>query len=687
MQLTNTTQQPERLIELSLAKKEYSGTATNYLPTAVSVSSLEEILTSHNYSPIIWNQNYRLSANFAYAVGFCMDIDNGMTIEDAEVILNHNNLNFVLITTKSHNADAHRFRVFIPFNKNINTFAQYLTAAHAINGLLGSKCDPKVFDGARQLYGSPVGSYFNSCWTGNDFDVTPYIGIDLSSVSSGAGDWNDNLIVRDKNGKEISVKDITGKTAIYCNWHDDHNPSAFIDYNKKSENWFIHCSSSKCNKTYWKTKKVKSFAEQSEHFWSHGSKIYEMGIIGDFYHFKEIGEKKYYSFVNAVGIQDKSVAFDWLLKNHHISNVIRIDYVGDPLAKIHSYEVKNEQGLIEVKFTVLPVEIQDNQFIDNYLQATFGQYKDFIKQYMAVYSYSDYKKLPTLILVGQRGVGKSKFAELMAEIYPQRSQFWTASQESFNSELQKKLLIADETVSSDKKNYLYLKRISGQNHHLINEKFTPKYQVKNNVNVIILSNNLLPIFVEREELPTSQANNQFFVYEIKPFTGNIDAQFAEKLKARLGYYIRTELKQVFDKLDLSKNRYSVPVPITPEEHKLFKSSVTVEQMNADKFLEELINKYTGTLVWDLYEFVKSGYVPVDAICTELQISKQDKRSIVHSLRERDYLSSSETQRLQTGIRREYCYLMTDKLKAKIERDKEIACCAQNAREQQARKVA
>ncbi|MDP1675312.1 MAG: DUF5906 domain-containing protein [Bacteroidota bacterium] len=662
----NPTTNHERLIKLSLHPIDYSGTATDYQPNDVNVNELQNVLTSHNYSPIIWLHNHRKKENFSFATGFCLDIDKGMTISEAESILLKNNLNYALVTTKSHKSDAHRFRVLIPFSRKLLTFHQYELAALSIDKLFNSKCDDAVFDGARQLYGSPTGAYYKECWTGNDYDVTPFTGFDLSSLLYGTGDFNDNLIVKDSNGNEISIKDIDKKMPICCPFHEDTTPSAFIEFSKDSDNWFIRCST--CAKTYWKTKLRKPIDERCKDFWSHTSKIYEMGITGDHYHFKEIGEKKFYSFIGAFDKNDKAASFDWLLKHHHISNILRIDYIGDPLAREHTYEVKKDEGLVEVKFTALPVEIQNNQFIEDFLDSTFGEYKEFIKQYMAVYSYTDFRKLPTLILVGDRGVGKSKFAEMLAEIYPQRSQFWTAKEENFNTELQKKLLIADETVTSKKENYLYLKRISGQNYHPINEKFQPKYQVKNNVNVIILSNSLLPVFVEREEFPTSTANNQFFVHKIQPFKGELDAQIAEKLKARLGYYVRTVLKKVYNRLDMSKYRYSIPVPITSDEQKLFHSSMSIEQMVSDTFVQKLVEKYPA-----YHEFMDAGYVPIDIICDELNISKQDKRSIVHNLRERNYISPDNVVRKMFGDRREYCFKMTEILKSKIDTDIKIDC--------------
>jgi len=41
----------------------------------------------------------------------------------------------------------------------------------------------------------------------------------------------------------------------------------------------------------------------------------------------------------------------------------------------------------------------------------------FIKKYLAVYTYTSYRKLPTLVLKGERSNGKITFAEMVADIY------------------------------------------------------------------------------------------------------------------------------------------------------------------------------------------------------------------------------------------------------------------------------
>jgi hypothetical protein len=50
--------------------------------------------------------------------------------------------------------------------------------------------------------------------------------------------------------------------------------------------------------------------------------------------------------------------------------------------------------------------------------------------------------------------------------------------------------------------------------------------------------------VAKDEKPTSEENNQFFVLDFKRFRGAIDPDMDEKLEARIGHYVRTELQTV-----------------------------------------------------------------------------------------------------------------------------------------------
>ena len=97
-------------------------------------------------------------------------------------------------------------------------------------------------------------------------------------------------------------------------------------------------------------------------------------------------------------------------------------------------------------------------------------------------------------------------------IFPTISQMWEAEGRSFKPEGEKKRLIADETVCDDKEQYELLKQYAGGKLATVNKKYLPPYEVQKNMNIIILSNSAILIYVARDEKPTSEEKNQFFVY-------------------------------------------------------------------------------------------------------------------------------------------------------------------------------
>ena len=71
----------------------------------------------------------------------------------------------------------------------------------------------------------------------------------------------------------------------------------------------------------------------------------------------------------------------------------------------HSYRLVNESAW-EIRHPALPVDIADNQFVEDWIEMTFGQYKGFIKKWLSVYCYTNYLRLPMLLLF--RAEGKRK---------------------------------------------------------------------------------------------------------------------------------------------------------------------------------------------------------------------------------------------------------------------------------------
>jgi hypothetical protein len=337
-----------------------------------------------------------------------------------------------------------------------------------------------------------------------------------------------------------------------------------------------------------------------------------------------------------------------------------VNYVGDPTVDRSNYAVDRETGTVTVSYTSTPDKIQDNAFIEEYLEKTFGTYKQFIKEWLAVYCYTNYRDLPTLILKGERGTGKNTFAEMIYSIFPSLSQMWDAERSNFTPEAEKKLLIADETVCDDPEQYKLLKEYAGQKYVHVNKKYLPPYEVQNNINIIVLSNSVIPVYVSRDEKPSSDANNQFFVYDFKPFTGQIDPEMDKKLEERIGYYVRTELKTVFAGLKFNGNRYSIKVPITSEESGLFESNVTEEEGVAEKIVDKIVDNAKGTSPY--VKFLNDGWVPIEIINDSISATKLGPQKVIKSLKEQGYLEIKKAEKKQHDNIRHRCHRMTDKLK-------------------------
>ena len=647
----NTTERtPNKSIELSTAAKNFNGATNTYFKTElVNVRALAKYLTLHNYSAIHWRDGSRKESNFIKAVAFIGDYDENKTIQEVHDDLKSQRMNHLIIPSKSHTPEHHKFHVVIFFSNPVYSASGYKKiAAHIASKILPGS-DTAVTDAARYIYGSPADADAISYLDGKDFNVN-----DLAEI------WNMGTNILDKDENPIDVVEISTKTPIFCPFHEDSNPSAFISYSSNSDNWYINCSS--CDKTYWMEKDKSHLEKVCEPYWSYGTEIWDFGMVNDEFFYEKLGSSKFHIITNTEGREEKSSAMRYLVQRKHIRHLSRIDYQSNINAKKSYYEVDLGKGVITAHHQAIPVKIRDNDYVEQYLEDRFGIHKEFIKEWLAVYCHSNYRKLPSLIFSGGRGTGKSTFAEIMGEIYPTMSFQWSGNEEGFTYEVEKKLLIVEENISDKVSQYKTLKKYTGQKYATVKKKFKDPYQVKNNVNIVLLSNELIPLFVSREELPTDTKNNQFFVYEFSEFTGSIDPDLQDKVLARIGHYIRTELKTIYDDLPTTGYRYSIDVPISDEEKELFAANTSDQESDVDMLMDRLLEQYNLQAFPDdmpIYSFIKKGQLPVKWIKYYSQ-SGQHYNKIIKGMR-RQRLVFGSAEKVQVDKKREFCLTMTDKL--------------------------
>jgi hypothetical protein len=141
----------------------------------------------------------------------------------------------------------------------------------------------------------------------------------------------------------------------------------------------------------------------------------------------------------------------------------------------------------------------------------------------------------------------------------------------------------------------------------------------------------------------------------------------EKLEARIGHYVRTELKTVFAGLQFNGNRYSIKTPITPEEAGLFASNETEEESVAQKVVDKIIKKLEEG--GEYQPFLAKGYLPRLLVEDSASAVKIGVTKVIKTLREQGYVSTEPSEKKQISETRFRVYIITEKLKSAIEEDK------------------
>ena len=322
----------------------------------------------------------------------------------------------------------------------------------------------------------------------------------------------------------------------------------------------------------------------------------------------------------------------------------RFNQVGSVEVDRPEYEWKGHE--IYASIPAVRSKIEDNAFVNNWLETLFKGNAEFIKQWLALFVYANYMRLPVLILHGQeRGTGKTTFAEVVGKIFhPLTSrEKGDGTFTDFNSS---KLLHIDEHQSDGKELYNRLKLIGGNDELTVNIKYGPKYMVRNNLNVIITTNMLKPIHVESGELTLDEDNNQFFVLEFTEKLKKKDRKFSEKIMNRFGHYIRTELKQVYERMmsdpDNDQYRYGLAVPVTPDEKRLFSLGVTSIEREAEEVWQMLLGE-----IEDFHSKRNQTSMRLDRFNSEWYPKPSGLRTLVKDLELQNSYNTILTQLIKT----------------------------------------
>lgn len=122
-----------------------------------SLKELAELIISHHWSPGVFKDNYRNLDNFKYMSNFVLDIDSGLTLNEAKEMFKE--YRHIIATTRSHqqpkkeSPPCDRFRVILPLETDIICDADYkCTFMNAQT--YWPAIDPQCSDASRMFYKS-----------------------------------------------------------------------------------------------------------------------------------------------------------------------------------------------------------------------------------------------------------------------------------------------------------------------------------------------------------------------------------------------------------------------------------------------------------------------------------------------------------------------------------------------------
>jgi len=213
--------------------------------------------------------NRRKSTNFTGAGFLAVDIDEGMTIDEALAHDFVKDYAAILYTTPSHTADFPRFRIVFELATPI-TSAQAMKDAY--KGLIKKfGGDPSCKDACRQFFGSkgsnprvlgkilPEEVATELVALGSETEKQTDTagetgGVRHAIVSKTTLDPDD--LIKDAEGNVRRLQDTPERTSVHCPVHMDKSPSAFVVKSSKGVVG-IHCST--CDTTYFTSNDVPLF--------------------------------------------------------------------------------------------------------------------------------------------------------------------------------------------------------------------------------------------------------------------------------------------------------------------------------------------------------------------------------------------------------------------------------------------
>lgn len=225
----------------------------------------KEFFSSVNYSFLEWKDGVRHGSCFVAAHGLIIDYDNKgnviTTIDEIKQFLAGLDVNYIIANSKSHTPEVPRYHILFPFENKVTSADTYSALMHNFMAMLPGQPDGSVHDTARFMGYTPKEKLVEYHCVEGKFFVDQLIipnkteekkivrehKKELKTLSSAKGNgynkpWKctDELLelIVDEHKHIINCP-------LECNAHEkgkDQNKSAFVNFNEKSDNWYIYCS-------------------------------------------------------------------------------------------------------------------------------------------------------------------------------------------------------------------------------------------------------------------------------------------------------------------------------------------------------------------------------------------------------------------------------------------------------------
>jgi len=227
----------------------------------------------------------RKTENFICTDFLAVDIDHGIKIQDMEKNSIFKKYCSMIYVTPSHTPDEHRYRLFFKLPRTITKVAEVKLASYSLTKRLSG--DLVATDGARIFYGSRGSNprIYNRGITNEYLEeliqdgkvqkASESIAFDGSTTSRSALELELSRTVIKHDGTEItleSVKNYKKNTVpIFCPFHNDKNPSAFVSRSSNGT-MYIYCAS--CRST-WYVKGTRKYDDRFNDFDQIVKKLHE----------------------------------------------------------------------------------------------------------------------------------------------------------------------------------------------------------------------------------------------------------------------------------------------------------------------------------------------------------------------------------------------------------------------------